>query len=254
MLSMRSWNRCVCTTQPRFTVAPSPQLDQVGLGQPVGLAPDAAADPCAHGAQPEVEHRRPRGRPARTTAPPRPRRRCRRARCARRTSSTAGARSRRSARPAPTCATVGHRRGHRARDQQHQPAEEGHGPPAVADGEPASSQGDGDRRTTSARGPTRGRAGTPRRGHRATRSRVGAGVGARRRRDSRRPRRSWAGGLPSQEVPAFALVRAAAPPTAPRRGPSWARAGRARSSPSCPRTRACRPSRARSRSQPPPSS
>ena len=47
MLSTRSWNRCVCTTHPWFTVTPSLQRRQVGLGQPVGLAPDAAADPCA---------------------------------------------------------------------------------------------------------------------------------------------------------------------------------------------------------------
>ena len=39
---------------------PVAELDQVGLGQPVGLAPDAAADLRAHRAEPDVEQRRSR--------------------------------------------------------------------------------------------------------------------------------------------------------------------------------------------------
>ena len=41
---IRSWNRWVCSTQPRLTRRAVAEGDQVGLGQPVGLAPDAAAD------------------------------------------------------------------------------------------------------------------------------------------------------------------------------------------------------------------
>ena len=58
---IRSWNRWVCTTQPRLTVAPFVEGDQVGLGQPVRLAPDAAADLGAERAQPQVHHRRAAG-------------------------------------------------------------------------------------------------------------------------------------------------------------------------------------------------
>ena len=42
MLMIRSWNRWVCRTQPRLTLDAVAQPDQVGLGQPVGLAPHAA--------------------------------------------------------------------------------------------------------------------------------------------------------------------------------------------------------------------
>ena len=65
MLMTRSWNRWVCSTQPRFTLDAVAERDQVGLGQPVGLAPHAPADLAR------------RGSAARPRAPA-----CRRRRCA----------------------------------------------------------------------------------------------------------------------------------------------------------------------------
>ena len=75
------------------------ELDQVGLGQPVGLAPHAAARSRAPRERSQtLSAGVPVRRRARTTARRPSRRRCRPARCARRTSSTAGAR-RRAIRP-----------------------------------------------------------------------------------------------------------------------------------------------------------
>ena len=78
------------------------ELDEVGLGQPVRLAPDATSDLRAQGPQPDVQHRRAGRGVARTTARRPPRRRCRPARCATRTSSTAGGRRPGAVRPGPT--------------------------------------------------------------------------------------------------------------------------------------------------------
>ncbi len=91
MLSIRSWNKWVCTTQPRLTVSSSTEADEIRLGQPVGLAPHAAAHACAEGPKPEVEDgcsRRGSRQPRRARVA---RQRCRPARCARRSCSTADA-------------------------------------------------------------------------------------------------------------------------------------------------------------------
>ena len=74
---------------------------QVGLGQPVGLAPHAPADPRAERAQPHASTGVPAAR-WRTTAPRPSRRRCRPPRSARRTRSTAGAPPHGSGRPSST--------------------------------------------------------------------------------------------------------------------------------------------------------
>ena len=106
------------------------QLDQVGLGQPVGLAPDALADCGAHRPQPDVERPASRSRRARTTERRRPRRRCPRARCARRTAPQRVLGARQAADQQPL-----RQRGHAGRDragddQHHARRASGRHPPA----------------------------------------------------------------------------------------------------------------------------
>ena len=65
--STRSWNRWVWTTRPGVDRRAVAELDEVGLGQPVGVAPHAVADLGAEHPQPHVERPGARGRCGRTS-------------------------------------------------------------------------------------------------------------------------------------------------------------------------------------------
>ena len=96
---IRSWNRWVCTTQPRLTVRPRPSVTRSASGSQYVSHQTPRPIVGAERPQPQVHHRRPRWPHGRTTARRPSRRTCRRPRCATRTTTTADARSPGSGRP-----------------------------------------------------------------------------------------------------------------------------------------------------------
>ena len=225
------------------------ERDQVGLGQPVGLAPDAAARSVRPS---ERSHRLSAGVPVGGPREPRARRpsrrTCRPARCARRTSSTAGARRPRSG---PTsshlAAVVSDARPRRRRSSTTGPASSSRAETATGPRHACERQqhADAERRPCTITGTSRQQL-DQRRGRpqpRAAARTCGSSS------PSAAARRSRTGGLPSQDVPGLGLLRAS--PTAPRPGRAWAPRARARSSPSCRGRRACRSWPRSIRSQPP---
>ena len=245
MLMIRSWNRCVCSTHPRLTVDRVAEPDQVGLGQPVGLAPHAAADPGARA--PAATARR----PACVSWP--------RTNHGTATSSTnMSASSLRqtnelhsgwsTARCRPTSshfATRRERRGDQAGDARTaaRPAGPRPAPPS------RSVDVEQQRPRRPGRAPTETAAGTSRQTSTSAALHLDRRVDGAKVRLSSPPaalRRSSTGGLPSHDVPALARS-GAAESTATRLFLGTTRA-RARSSPSCRGTTACRSWPARSAS------
>ena len=245
---IRSWNRCVCTTHPRSTVAPSPSVTRSASGSQYDShhtpRPILAPSPRS-----QMFIRQYPSRHARTTARRRSRRRRRTPRCATRTSSTAGARSC-AIRPTTNhFAAHGDRARHRARDQQDHAAETE--PRPVSDGLGDQLRARTARRVRCRRSPSPGSGGTSPRRPRAIFSRSGgskvreasavSGRAAQPHRRATQPRRARLRlGRSGRQHRDEAVLRHAST--------------RARSSRSCRGTRACRPWRRSMCIQPPPSS
>ena len=213
------------------------EADQVGLGQPVAVHPDAAADPGAEGAQPDVE------RDGALRGPGEPRRGDH---LGEGVGELVAPDERRPQRVLAGAVPADQQPLGQRRSRPPRPARRAAAPdPASTHGQPGGllqQQGRG-------RGPRRPRgapaaASAPRAAARRRHGRPGAGS-AGRRSGSRRRRPScgaagWAGCRPTTSAPS--PRRAPGRRTAPRRATPWAPCDRAPPSPSCRRRRACRSS------------
>ena len=201
----RSWNRCVCRTHPRPTVAVAQVIRSASGSQYVShQTPRPIRAPIERSQR--LRRRAGGGRANHGAATTRGR--CRRARCARRTSSTRMVAGREPADQQPLATVDGG--GAEAGDEQERAAEEAahHGPRSSR--RPLRPTHEHDESTCE----PPARRGTPRPG----RGPPAAGAAARGPASSPSPRRGAAlGGLPSQEVPALRST-AAGRPTGPRRG------------------------------------